>query len=76
MLWQRQGKRSEAFGAGPYLHTAIFDEPPSGTYTLNDRGVILQFDEPDGFDQDCSERRYVDQDGHLVKLRRRRVSNS
>jgi hypothetical protein len=72
LLWQRQGKRSEAFGTGAYLRTAIFDEPPVGTYTVDDRGVILKFDEPEGFDEDYSERRYVDRDGRPVKLRRRR----
>ncbi|WP_242183173.1 hypothetical protein [Sphingomonas sp. CARO-RG-8B-R24-01] len=72
MLWKRQGKRSEAFGAGSYLRTAIFDEPPAGTYTVDDRGLILNFNEPEGFDEDYSERRYVDRDGHPVKLRGRR----
>ncbi|MET3828402.1 MULTISPECIES: hypothetical protein [Sphingomonas] len=42
MLWQRQGKRSESFGAAGYLRTAIFDEPPIGTYTVDHRGLILQ----------------------------------
>ncbi len=69
-VWARQGKRTEPHGGR--LH-AVWNEPPAGTYTVTPKGVVVDAVEPEGFDEDYSDRNYVDEAGRPVKLRKRRV---
>lgn len=71
-LWRRQGARTEPFGSSDAIKTALFDEPPAGTFVMDPRGVIVSQDLPDGFDDDFSEKRYLDQEGNPWKPRRGR----
>lgn len=59
-LWKRQGRRTEP--QGRHLR-AIWDEPPTATYTFVKRGrsrEIIRSDEPEGYDPDFSPEIFVE----------------
>ena len=71
-LWRAQGKRSEP-DVSNSLRNAVWDEPPVGTYVLDERSVIIRHDEPAGFHDRYSAKRFVDAAGNPTSpLRARR----
>lgn len=70
-LWARQGKKWEPFGYKDRLRRAIWTEPPAGRRVIDPRGLIIEWDEPDGFDDVYSHVFYVDEQGQPVRPRRK-----
>jgi hypothetical protein len=58
-IWARQGKRTEP-NAGRLR--AVWNEPPPATYTMRGN-LIVDMDEPEGFDRDYSVVNYVQETG-------------
>lgn len=69
-LWLNQGKRWEPADAKG-VRLAIWDEPPAGRYVVDARGVIIDTNEPEGFDEQWSHVEYVDEAGAPYQPRRR-----
>jgi len=70
-LWLAQGNRWESADGtgGAQLRKAVWNEPPIATYVI-DGALIVSTDEPDGFHDQYSQKRYVDRDGNPAVLPR------
>ncbi|AYO76412.1 hypothetical protein [Sphingobium yanoikuyae] len=69
-LWLRQGKRWGPSGVKG-IRAAIWDEPPPGHYVVDQRGVIIETNEPEGFDSDYTPVEFVNEDGSPYRRRRK-----
>ena len=69
-LWLNQGKRWEPSDTKG-VRVAIWDEVPTGRYVVDARGVIIDLDQPEDFDERWSAVEYVDETGNPYKPRRR-----